>query len=219
MRLCEQGKTIWMLIDFQTAAVGGTFENVVSIRRIKKALKKFYRRLFSDPHLVALGAPVFVVVSRAWVDSIEIHCERHRRKTGEFRRGNHHVMFKSYHRHSMNGPCIQHWFVGTILFFFEHTLQGEVYFLVFFEVMKRHATAEHDKSIPVVYKNQSRIQQLAMGNERPIHSKYAVIKVDDNLLQVRLVQYLDDELEFSVIANYDVLEQEAVTVFFPNTIT
>ncbi|CEP16962.1 hypothetical protein [Parasitella parasitica] len=104
----------------------------------------------------------------------------------------------------MNGPSIQRWFVGTILFFFEHTFQGEVHFLAFVEVMKRHATAEHDKSIPVVYKNQSRIQQLAMGNERPIDSEYAVIKVDDILLQVGLVQSLDDELKFSVIGNYHV---------------
>ncbi|CEP16243.1 hypothetical protein [Parasitella parasitica] len=165
--------------------MGDTFENV-SIKRIKKALTKFYRRLFSDPHLVAPGALVFVVASQAWVDTIEIPCERH----------------------SMNGPSMQRWFVGTILFLFEHTFQGEVYFLAFVEVMIRHATAEHDKSIPVVYKNQSRILQLALGNERPIDSKYAVIKVDDILLQVGLVQSLDDELKFSVIGNYHVFEQD-----------
>ncbi|CEP13680.1 hypothetical protein [Parasitella parasitica] len=74
--------------------------------------------------------------------------------------------------------------------------------------MKRHATDEHDKSIPVVYKNQSRVQQLTMGNERPIDSKYAVIKVDDILLQVGLVQSIDDELKFSVIGNYYVFKQD-----------
>ncbi|CEP16974.1 hypothetical protein [Parasitella parasitica] len=169
----------------------------------------FYRRLFSDPHLVAPGALVFVVVSRAWVDKIKITYERCRRKTGEFRSGNHHVMSKSHHKHSMNAPYIQRWFVRTILFIFEHTFQGEVYSLTFVEVMKRHATAEHDKSIPVVHKNQSRIQQRAMGNKRPIeYSKYAVIKVDDILLQVGLVQSLDDELKFRVIGNYHVFEQD-----------
>ncbi|CEP12801.1 hypothetical protein [Parasitella parasitica] len=94
--------------------------------------------------------------------------------------------------------------LAPFFFLFEHTLQGEVYFLAFVEMIKRHVTAAHDKSNPVVYKSQSRIQQLATGNERPIDYKYAVIKVDNNLLQIGLMQFLDDELDFSVIGNYDV---------------
>ncbi|KAI8635741.1 hypothetical protein BD408DRAFT_407680 [Parasitella parasitica] len=193
--------------DFQNAALDETFENV-TIRKIKKALAKFYRRLFSDDALAAPGALVFVVALRAWVNTIEIPCERYRKKIEEFRRGNHQVMFRSYHRHSINGRSIPHWFVGTILFFFEHTFQGERYFLAFVEVMKRHTVASHDKSIPVVYMNQSRLQQLAIGNERVIESKYAVTKIVDILLQVGLVQSLEDELKFSVIGSYHVFEQD-----------
>lgn len=193
--------------NFENTDVDQLFEGV-TIRKIKRALIKFYHRLTSDSTLTALDNLEFIIAHRALVDTIEIPCERYRKKIREFRRGNHHVMFTSHYRNSEAGEPISRWFVGTVLFFFEHTRYGEKHFLAFVEVMKVHRTATHDKSIPVVYMNRPRSLQLVSTNERLVDSKYAVIKVDDITLQVGLVQSLDDDLKFSVIGNYHVFAQD-----------
>lgn len=207
----ETSSQLWEPFEFQSfdnASLGDTFEGV-TIRKIKKALTNFYRRLRSQPGLILPnGSLEFTVAHRALINTIEVPCERHRRKIREYRRGNHHIMFNSHFRTSANSEPTPRWFVGTVLFFFEHRYLDTVEFLAFVEVMKVHTTAIHDKSIPVIYMNQSREQQLAAGSERVIDSKYAVIKLDDILLQVGLVQSIGEDQKFSVIGNYHVFQQD-----------
>jgi hypothetical protein len=52
-------------VSFIVLKISKIYMNVTIIR-IKKALAKFYRRLFSDTKLAAPGALVFVVALRAW---------------------------------------------------------------------------------------------------------------------------------------------------------
>jgi hypothetical protein len=149
----------------------------------------------------------FTIAHRVLLRSSLIVSERYRDKIHEYRRGNHYVMFNSNHINLVN-QVTSCWFVGSILFFFEHQYNSNTYFLAFVEVMKQHRTAAHDRSIPFVRMNKPISQQLAAGANPIIDPKYAVIAVDDITLQVGLVQSLANELDFSVIGNYHAFDQD-----------
>jgi hypothetical protein len=97
------------------------------------------------------------------------------------------------------------WFVGSVVFFFEH-VQGEtVHFLALVEVMKNHSVASYDKSLPVVKMNKTIEQQEREDpNRNVIMPKYAVINVEDITDQVGLIQSPGYPTEFKVITPYKV---------------
>ena len=74
--------------------------------------------------------------------------------------------------------------------------------------MKNHGVASHDRSVPFVRMNEPVEQQIARRVPRVIDPKYAVISIDDVEMQVGLVKSLDNDLHFSVIANYHAFEQD-----------
>lgn len=191
------------------AALTDTFEGV-TVRKIKKSLTNYYRRLFSTLNLHRSVDLDISVAHSAWINTIKIPSELHRRKTREYRRGNQYVLFYSSYRQHTNSTPIRCWFVGSVLFFFKHRYDGVDRFLALIEVMKRHTVAAHDSSIPVVFKNRPIHQQQVLdneGNRTIIDPKYCVINIDDIELQVGLVKSIDNDLMFSVIGNYHVFSQ------------
>jgi hypothetical protein len=103
------------------------------------------------------------------------------------------------------------WFVGAVIFFFEHnnTNQKEgTQFLAFVEVMEEHSAAEYDPCIPVVKRCKSREEQLQENPTRTARSPtYAVINTKAITRQIGLIQNITDSLEYKVIAPYYVFNE------------
>ncbi|CEP15408.1 hypothetical protein [Parasitella parasitica] len=182
----------------------------VSIPKIKRALTKFYCRLYSvqrlQPDYPSISLTL-TVAHRVLLKSSLIVSERYQDKIREYRRGNHFVMFNSNHLNHLR-QVMSCWYVGSILFFFEHEYNHTTYFLAFVEVMKQHRAAAHDRSIPFVRMNRPLDEQIAAGANPVIGPKYIVIAVDDITLQVGLVQSMSNELDFSVVGNYHTFDQD-----------
>ncbi|KAK4509116.1 uncharacterized protein ATC70_007466 [Mucor velutinosus] len=179
----------------------------VPIARFKRALSKYYCRIFSLQRLNSPLSMTIKVAHRALIGSTVIGSEIYREKMHEFRRSNHLVMFRSTHLNRLNHP-VSCWFVSRVIFFFQHVYDGSTYFLAFVETMKNHGVASHDRSVPFVRMNEPVEQQIARRVPRVIDPKYAVISIDDVEMQVGLVKSLDNDLHFSVIANYHAFEQD-----------
>jgi hypothetical protein len=190
-------------IDFNAAPMEA-FEGV-EMNKIKKAMNSYYRRQFSDRGVSVQGFEV-VVAGRAWVNSLVIGSQRYRNLKHEFRRANHYVMFSSTHMSRRNERRLC-WFVGSVVFFFEHSFRGRKYFLAFINVMKEHKTADHDKSIPFVVKSIP-VQRLnAEGSMTTVtDNKYAVVSVSDIDYQVGLIKSMDNDYSFQIVAPYHVFD-------------
>lgn len=110
----------------------------------------------------------------------------------------------------------QCWFVGFVIFYFEHkykscdtTDEEDTSFLALIEVMKSHKVADYDSCIPVITMNKPKEQQLFEDPEcRIIDPKYAVINISDITRQVGLVQSSTNDIEHSVISSYYVFNKD-----------
>ncbi|GAN02448.1 hypothetical protein MAM1_0022d01891 [Mucor ambiguus] len=179
----------------------------VPIVRFRRALMKFYCRIFSLPRLNMPLSMRLTIAHRALVGSTVIGSEIYTENMHEYRRSNHLVMFWSTHLNRSNRP-VSCWFVARVIFFFEHVHDGSTYFLALVETMKDHGVAPHDRSVPFVRMNEPVETQISRRVPRIIDPKYAVISVDDIEMQVGLVKSLESDLHFSVIANYHVFKQD-----------
>lgn len=179
----------------------------VPVFRFRRALSKFYCRIFSLSRLDIPLSLTFTAAHRALIGSTLIGSEIYREKMHEYRRSNHYVMFRSTHLNRFSRP-ISCWFVARVLFFFQHVYNGTTYFLAFVETMKEHGVAAHDKSVPYVRMNEPVEQQVSRRVPRIIDPKYAVISIDDVEMQVGLVKSLDNDRHFYIIANYHAFEQD-----------
>lgn len=170
----------------------------VQVGALRKALRNYYRREFSESSLIMEGDIVFGLAGRAWLDKpMVISSVYYAKKNREFRRAGYCIMFDSPYL-SQRFESRRRWFVGEVLFFFKHQFRGNLYFLAFVQVMKRHTTAAHDKSIPVVDKGSPNVAP-----------KFAVISVNNDIkLQVGLVQFIGSRTKFSVIAPSHVFETD-----------
>ena len=93
------------------------------------------------------------------------------------------------------------WFVGAVLFYFQHhDNNGEVQFLAFVDVMKQHATAKHDKKVPIVKRHDPASTTSS--------AKYAVVNVNDITRQAGLVKFPTHMNQFYVIAPYLVFDTD-----------
>ena len=104
------------------------------------------------------------------------------------------------------------WFVGAVVFYFQHRYNNDVHFLALVEVMKDHNASADDKTIPIVKMNRSLEQQQRDNpGQRPVQPKYAVINVEDIVHQVGLIQSVKakrSDTVFKVIAPYYVFKDD-----------
>ncbi|CEP17059.1 hypothetical protein [Parasitella parasitica] len=142
-----------------------SFLHGVPAQKIKRAMTKFYCRLYSvqrlQPEYLSIGLS-FTIAHRVLLKSSLIVSERYQEKIHEYRRGDHFVMFSSNHMNHLN------------------------------QVMSCWPLDE----------------QIAAGANPVIDPKYAVIAVDDIILQVGLVQSMSNKLDFSVVGNYHTFDQD-----------
>src|ERR1051325_10095829 len=84
---------------------------------------------------------------------------------------------------------IKCWYIGSMVFFFEHIIDGAAQFLILVELAKVNAVAKHDNFIPVV----------ELFNSE--YKSYAVIRFEDIICSVGLLK-TDKANTFSVISRH-----------------
>ena len=174
--------------------VGG----LIPLHALVSSIQSYKHRFLGVPlrQLSPLSLQAIVPTARMWADS---HTHQSALFKSKFaagsKRGGEYVMFSSTHKTISRGAskAVSHWYVGKILFYFEYNLQtshspaGSFYAVA--EVMSKHSTAAHSKSIPLV---------CPFGNTQS--KKYAVFDVADIISTVGLLEKSADSQWLFVIS-------------------
>ena len=196
----DESCTAQLWIPFLTVQLCDDAEEFEGVKFgiLRKAMRNYYRREFSESGIVIDSDINFGLAGRAWLDKPMVISSRYyAKKNREFRRAGYYIMFDSPYFSQRFGSR-RRWFVGEVLFFFKPYFRGSLYFLAFVQVMKRHTTAAYDKFISVVDKGSPNVAP-----------KFAVISVNNDIkLQVGLVQFIGSRTKFSVIAPSHVFETD-----------
>jgi hypothetical protein len=88
------------------------------------------------------------------------------------------------------------WFVGSIVFFFEHEFNSRAQYLVLVDVARRNSTSDYDKTIPVI--------EL---NNKNVHA-YAVCRFEDIVASVGLVRCSSSNNRKYKVISHHIFKQE-----------
>lgn len=87
-----------------------------------------------------------------------------------------------------NNTLTTKWFIGEIIFFFDHQFQGNRQFLVLVKVAEGYDVATYDKTLPVVTMNRN-------------HQKLAVCRLDEIDCTMGLVKCNTNGTKFKVVSH------------------
>ena len=176
---------LWEPFAAETELVVGVdtpIQGLVPMNLFIAALNSYRRRFDGSTNISPVPLTSVTPAARIWSDS-HIHLSSFAKKTvRKNTRGGEYVMFTSNHINRSGSPPVSSWYVAKVLFYFEYNVGSQRSQLASFyaigEVMSKHSTAAHSKSIPLVQPFDDNIQQ----------KKYAVFDIADIVSTVGLIK-------------------------------